>query len=771
MMLFLGGYAWALEDPADAGAIQQGITSLVSNLETAKDAGLASPDELIVLAYQLAKDRVPTPAEFFVTRAIRDKNSLSAGQVLALVVQGGMESMWDDCRAFLGKATLDSFRSTPESAALAATLAATPLKDVITEINAPVAVLKAAGEQVEKALPEPKAGVEYNIYFGDLHNHSTLSDGSSSETEAYAYARDVAKMDFFSLSDHAENMSWNWPWSNNYDKLVTAANQFNAPGTFATLYGFEYGNPFMGHISVWNTTDYTGAVANPTTGLFYSWLEDHPAAFATYNHPGSYDEFNAEFSHFDLTSSVVPQMVGVEMHNHGDPFSVYYYVKAYGSDKSFIDVAIEKGWYLGAGGGLDTHSTDFGGSCPFRTAVLATAKTREAIIDAYKNRRFYSTEDKDLYVDFRCAGYPMGSKVTGLPRLFTVSTHDASGDILKEVRLYRNGVQYQTKPLSGSSAQVDFLDTAPNAKDYYYVIVALTTGNYGGHPAEAISSPIWCAGNADIQPAAAFSGTPTSGIAPLTVQFTDLSSPGTKPITAWTWDFGDSTTSAAPSPIHTYTAGGVYTVALKVTTAAGESTESKAGYISVDNSIPPSGTIVINGNRSATNSTQVTLSLTWTPGNGGNVVRMRFSDDGAHWSAWEPLAAARPYTLPSGDGHKTVRVQFLDKANVRSGIASDYIRLDTTAPTGSIIINDGALTTKTQSVTLGLSWSDGTGSQVSRMRFSDDGAHWSAWETPKATRAYTLPAGLGYHTVRVQYLDGAGNYSAAYNDYIKLLAP
>jgi hypothetical protein len=55
------------------------------------------------------------------------------------------------------------------------------------------------------------------------------------------------------------------------------------------------------------------------------------------------------------------------------------------------------------------------------------------------------------------------------------------------------------------------------------------------------------------------------------------------------------------------------------------------------------------------------------------------------------------------------------------------------------------------------------------MRFSDDGAHWTAWELPKATRAYTLPAGSGYHTVRVQYLDGANNYSPVYSHYIKLV--
>jgi WD40 repeat protein len=188
---------------------------------------------------------------------------------------------------------------------------------------------------------------------------------------------------------------------------------------------------------------------------------------------------------------------------------------------------------------------------------------------------------------------------------------------------------------------------------------------------------------------------------------------------------------------------------------------------------PPAitGSIVINNNRSATNNPQVTLALTWSGGAGTGVTRMRFSNDGATWSAWEALTATRAYALPGTDGYKTVRVQYRDSVGNNSPVFNDYIRLDATPPTGSININNGASTTATQSVTLGLTWADGTGAGVSRMRFSDNGSTWTAWMPLTATRAHTLPAGLGYHTVRVQYLDGANNYSAVYNDYIKLVTP
>jgi len=49
-----------------------------------------------------------------------------------------------------------------------------------------------------------------------------------------------------------------------------------------------------------------------------------------------------------------------------------------------------------------------------------------------------------------------------------------------------------------------------------------------------------------------------SGIAPLTVQFYDLSTNAT----SWAWDFGDGGTSTEQDPIHTYTTGGTFTVKL-----------------------------------------------------------------------------------------------------------------------------------------------------------------------------------------------------------------
>lgn len=62
-----------------------------------------------------------------------------------------------------------------------------------------------------------------------------------------------------------------------------------------------------------------------------------------------------------------------------------------------------------------------------------------------------------------------------------------------------------------------------------------------------------------------FSLTPTNGLAPLTVSFTDLCTGAS----TYSWDFGDGSNSASSTPTHTYTQGGTFTIVLTVSDANG----------------------------------------------------------------------------------------------------------------------------------------------------------------------------------------------------------
>ena len=73
---------------------------------------------------------------------------------------------------------------------------------------------------------------------------------------------------------------------------------------------------------------------------------------------------------------------------------------------------------------------------------------------------------------------------------------------------------------------------------------------------------------ADTKPFVSFTASPSSGTAPLNVDFTDTSEGNIK---SWAWDFGDGATSTAQNPSHTFTSVGVHTVKLTTTTEAGVS--------------------------------------------------------------------------------------------------------------------------------------------------------------------------------------------------------
>jgi len=90
-----------------------------------------------------------------------------------------------------------------------------------------------------------------------------------------------------------------------------------------------------------------------------------------------------------------------------------------------------------------------------------------------------------------------------------------------------------------------------------------------------LSIALKAGGGGGSAPVANFTGTPTSGTAPLAVSFTDTS---TNTPTAWSWAFGDSNTSTVQNPSHTYAAG-MYTVSLTATNAYGSDGETKTNYI------------------------------------------------------------------------------------------------------------------------------------------------------------------------------------------------
>lgn len=133
--------------------------------------------------------------------------------------------------------------------------------------------------------------------------------------------------------------------------------------------------------------------------------------------------------------------------------------------------------------------------------------------------------------------------------------------------------------------------------------VSLTTTNTNGSNTLTKSNYI-TVGNA-VKPVAAFSGTPLSGNASLTVKFTDssLNTP-----TSWLWNFGDNTTSTSQNPSHVYSNAGTYTVSLTATNSAGSNMITKTNYITVTKVLTP------------------VASFTASPTSGSRILTVQFTD-------------------------------------------------------------------------------------------------------------------------------------------------
>ncbi|RMG80449.1 MAG: PKD domain-containing protein, partial [Chloroflexi bacterium] len=135
------------------------------------------------------------------------------------------------------------------------------------------------------------------------------------------------------------------------------------------------------------------------------------------------------------------------------------------------------------------------------------------------------------------------------------------------------------------------LFTFNNPGDY---TVTLTVSNAAG---SSSANAIISVSAAPVPPTANFSANPTTGQAPLAVQFTDAST-GDAPL-SYAWDFdGDGVTdSTDQNPLFTYNNPGDYTVTLTVSNAAGSSSANAVISVSAAPATPPDGDISFTSER------------------------------------------------------------------------------------------------------------------------------------------------------------------------------
>jgi hypothetical protein len=307
----------------------------------------------------------------------------------------------------------------------------------------------------------------YHRYWGDLHAHSSYSDGAWYPREVYEFARDEAKLDFFAVTDHLEILT-----ADEYGEVVAGADEVDEPGRFVALYGVERTNEATGHINFYMSPTHVlpTELSHFYRALGEMWLLGH------FNHPtltpSKGGNRHNDFQQFRYAPEADRCMAMVEVRN---PVEEACYI-----------ALLNRGWHVGAAGDEDRHSPNWGQG-PTWTVVLARELTREGILDALWARRTYSAADRDLQLCFTVDGEDMGSQIARPAGALDchLLLNDPSGDVVERADLFVDGRIAASAEVNAAQHEWTVpMDLAPG--QHYCLVRVRQSGNR-----TTWSSPVW----------------------------------------------------------------------------------------------------------------------------------------------------------------------------------------------------------------------------------------------------------------------------------------
>ena len=214
----------------------------------------------------------------------------------------------------------------------------------------------------------------------------------------------------------------------------------------------------------------------------------------------------------------------------------------------------------------------------------------------------------------------------------------------------------------------------------------------------------------------------------------------------------------------------LYTYKIRAYDQTGNYAETGTKTIEVDTEVP-GATITTPTDTQVISTGTVNISVDFA---NTNLVNCQVRQDSGTWHDMDGdnlVSGTATYTFTGvADGTYDYNVQCTDEANNTGTDTSTSVIVDTTDPTGSIIINAGATETNNNAVTLTLTYADTNGSGVSECRYKNEtGGTWSAYEACTASKLWTLATGLGTKTVYYEVKDSAGN-TMEYSDSINIIS-
>jgi hypothetical protein len=240
----------------------------------------------------------------------------------------------------------------------------------------------------------------YRIYWGDTHAHIAYADGQGTPDGFFRFARDDARLDFVTLSEHAL-----WTDDREWLTLQEMITKYHEDGRFIPILGYEWTvSPPGGHHNV-----YFRNPSSPRVGAQIAWRL-----------PELYRELRRRVRSDDVLSIPHAHSPGNWQVSDPDIERLIEITSTHGTFEFFGNRYLSEGWEVGFIGSSDNHHehpglTDTGTT--FHTergglaAVMAMGKTTDEIFSAMRRIRAYATGSRRIILDAQLNAAPMGTRL------------------------------------------------------------------------------------------------------------------------------------------------------------------------------------------------------------------------------------------------------------------------------------------------------------------------------------------------------------------------
>lgn len=263
---------------------------------------------------------------------------------------------------------------------------------------------------------------EHELFWGEIHTHTNLSDGNGSPDDNFEIAR--SHLDFWAMADHAYDQTvfgrdykkdapGRHVLNERWDHVQELCRAYEDPGRFVPFLAYEWTNFRYGHHNVYYL-DYDQPIRMPPTlpELYESLREVE--AFVIPHHGGYpvgicgkdwdyHDERLSPFVEIYSLHGSSEEPAGIR------PLLTRGSWMGPGAAGGSVQEGLARGYKLGIMASSDSHGDHPGAYDNGLIAAYAGELTRPSLWESFRSKRIYGVTGDRIALDFRINGQPMGT--------------------------------------------------------------------------------------------------------------------------------------------------------------------------------------------------------------------------------------------------------------------------------------------------------------------------------------------------------------------------